>query len=532
MKRTFSACVAVILLVSMLIGCSAYSNPEKYVTLPAKGSVSISRAEIDKQINEDIDDMLESGREANYEELTDADATVAKGDQVKLSYEGKPVNTKLELTDDELAKMKSESYDLVIGSGSFIGAYESTDKVKDNPGFEDQLIGLKKGEKKTITVTFPDVYESNTKLQGEVVNFDVEILTISRDLIDDKDTAELSYEFELPEDLKDEEEPAEEEPSEEAPADEDEAKASADEADTGDTTTTGSDDTTTTGEGETSGEKTKEELKALFDELFDEGKFDIDFSDPDSYKDKKFNTIFSVSDIASEIKGKAIYAEIEIKLTVPEGNDTYKEFFGKEITVKFTVEKVTALPELTDDYVKEQSNETYSTVAEYKEALEKNIIASLAFDAILEATVVNEYPKKELETVYKNSIDSQVQQKLNGSPSSFSQSELDEVLTDSVYQEIYATAAATAYSSVKQRLVIEALFNAYDITLSSKEYKEKLEEYYASVQTDYYSAYMLAYYGITDIDAFEDYYGKESLELQFKNQKLNEVIGDYVTIGE
>lgn len=57
---------------------------------------------------------------------------------------------------------KGENYSLTIGSNTFI------------PGFETQLIGLKKGDKKDVKVTFPENYQSE-ELKGKAVIFKVEI---------------------------------------------------------------------------------------------------------------------------------------------------------------------------------------------------------------------------------------------------------------------------------------------------------------------------------------------------------------------
>lgn len=60
---------------------------------------------------------------------------------------------------------KSENYDLEIGSNSFI------------KGFEDQLIGMKKGDIRDINVRFPDNYNA-THLAGKDVRFNVKLNTI------------------------------------------------------------------------------------------------------------------------------------------------------------------------------------------------------------------------------------------------------------------------------------------------------------------------------------------------------------------
>jgi trigger factor len=50
------------------------------------------------------------------------------------------------------------------------------------PGFEDNLVGLKKGEGKTFSVIFPDEY-SNAKLAGKAAEFDVDVLKIEEPVL-------------------------------------------------------------------------------------------------------------------------------------------------------------------------------------------------------------------------------------------------------------------------------------------------------------------------------------------------------------
>ncbi len=60
---------------------------------------------------------------------------------------------------------KAEGFSLRLGSGQFI------------PGFEDQVIGMKKGEEKTIDVTFPENY-GGAKLAGKPAQFKVKVHAI------------------------------------------------------------------------------------------------------------------------------------------------------------------------------------------------------------------------------------------------------------------------------------------------------------------------------------------------------------------
>jgi len=72
--------------------------------------------------------------------------------------------------------MKAENYKLEIGSNSFI------------PGFEEAMIGLKIGDKKTITVNFPVEYHAK-EFAGKEAKFDViihEILANQSSKVDDE----------------------------------------------------------------------------------------------------------------------------------------------------------------------------------------------------------------------------------------------------------------------------------------------------------------------------------------------------------
>jgi len=56
----------------------------------------------------------------------------------------------------------AENYELKIGSGQFI------------PGFEEQMVGMNKGEEKTIKVTFPEDYQADN-LKGKEVEFKIKL---------------------------------------------------------------------------------------------------------------------------------------------------------------------------------------------------------------------------------------------------------------------------------------------------------------------------------------------------------------------
>lgn len=128
-----------------------------YVTLPDYSSVpldinesvyEVTDDDVDKEISQDLTNS------ATLVEITDRD-TVEEGDTVNIDYVGKQ---------DDVAfdGGTASGFDLTIGSGRFID------------GFEDGIIGMKKGESKTLELTFPENYHS-TDLAGQTVTFDVTV---------------------------------------------------------------------------------------------------------------------------------------------------------------------------------------------------------------------------------------------------------------------------------------------------------------------------------------------------------------------
>jgi len=111
-----------------------------------KGSVKVTKEEVEHEI-----EHLRS----HYAENIVKDGEVANGDIAIIDFEGFKDGVAFE-------GGKGENYSLTIGSNTFI------------PGFEDQLIGMKKGEERDINVTFPEDYHSE-ELKGAPVVFKVKV---------------------------------------------------------------------------------------------------------------------------------------------------------------------------------------------------------------------------------------------------------------------------------------------------------------------------------------------------------------------
>lgn len=116
-----------------------------------KPVVDITEAEVDAEVTR----VFNQNR--GYTDKGD-DAVVENGDRLGLSFVGK-------IDGVEFDGGKSDHAHLTVGSGEFI------------PGFEEQLVGMKKDETRTISVTFPADYQ-NKDLAGKAAEFDVTILHV------------------------------------------------------------------------------------------------------------------------------------------------------------------------------------------------------------------------------------------------------------------------------------------------------------------------------------------------------------------
>ncbi|MBE0446766.1 MAG: trigger factor [Actinobacteria bacterium] len=116
---------------------------------------------------EEIDEQIETLRDnfANLEPVEDR--SVKEGDFVLIDFEGF-------IDDEPFEGGSAEDYLLEVGSKTFI------------PGFEEQLIGMSKGESKEIEVAFPDDYGSE-QLAGKEARFKVSLKEIKEKKLQELD---------------------------------------------------------------------------------------------------------------------------------------------------------------------------------------------------------------------------------------------------------------------------------------------------------------------------------------------------------
>lgn len=123
------------------------------------------QAATDEEVNQQIQAMV-----AQSPTFVEKDGEVAHGDMTTIDFEGFKDGVAFD-------GGKAEGHQLEIGSGQFI------------PGFEEQLIGMKKGETKDLNLTFPENY-GMADLAGADVVFKVKLHKI-----ENKQESELNDEF-------------------------------------------------------------------------------------------------------------------------------------------------------------------------------------------------------------------------------------------------------------------------------------------------------------------------------------------------
>ncbi|HEY0113180.1 MAG TPA: trigger factor, partial [Allosphingosinicella sp.] len=134
-------------------------------TLPDLPEPNIADLKLERLVAEpteaEVDEALQriAGGQKSFEPAP-ADYAAQQGDLAVIDYEGR--------VDGELFEGgKGESMRVELGSGRLI------------PGFEDQLVGAKANEQRTVTVTFPEEYPV-AYLKGREAVFEVTVGEIQR----------------------------------------------------------------------------------------------------------------------------------------------------------------------------------------------------------------------------------------------------------------------------------------------------------------------------------------------------------------
>lgn len=135
---------------------------EKCVTLGDYKGVTVEKT-IQSVTDEDVQNEIDNAL-ANYP--VEVDQAAKEGDTVNIDYVGK-------IDGEEFDGGSDQGADLKLGSGKFID------------GFEDGLIGARKGETRMLNLTFPEDYTQD--LAGKAVEFTVTVNAVKEPLSEPTD---------------------------------------------------------------------------------------------------------------------------------------------------------------------------------------------------------------------------------------------------------------------------------------------------------------------------------------------------------
>lgn len=152
--------------VQVTLTCTLVSE----VTLPAYTGLNFEKQPITVSEEEVLQNVMGRINQTNLFEPLPEDAVAEDGNQVVIDFVGEKDGVAFE-------GGSANDYPLVLGSHTFI------------PGFEDQLIGVKAGDERSVEVVFPsDYFEAS--LAGQPVIFKVTVKSVQKAIV-----PELNDEF-------------------------------------------------------------------------------------------------------------------------------------------------------------------------------------------------------------------------------------------------------------------------------------------------------------------------------------------------
>ncbi len=160
------------------------------VELPKKWKKEIAKVNAENTVEKDaisdekVDEEI-AHIAATRAQHNEVDRAAAKNDHVKIDFTVKQDGVIIE-------NGTSKDHSLILGKGVFI------------PGFEEEIIGMKKGDQKTFTLTFPTEYHAK-HLAGKDAVFDVTLNVVEERVVPevtDAFAASLGEQFKTLDDLK------------------------------------------------------------------------------------------------------------------------------------------------------------------------------------------------------------------------------------------------------------------------------------------------------------------------------------------
>lgn len=389
------------------------------VTLPALSDIHIATGEVNKMVDEYMAKLLDNMTGENFDPVEGA---AILGDSVNIYYTGRAKDPSVTLSQQSLNGMTNKSsttgFDLILGSGEFI------------PGFEDQLIGAKAGDKVAVDLSFPENF-GNDELNGLAVIFDVEVISVSRATVNESAILSLSLTYKLP-------------------------------------------------EGETATEKMKEFIAAKTESC--------DLADVKA----PFDTYFTVGDIKEALIGKNKYGQASVELTLSAENAAELGYDHPiALTAQITLESIVTTPEaLTDSLIHKLTSGEYKTLDAFRDYIFSRQKMQCAYDTLIDTATYAELPKELYDALVKDYYDYYTAQMPNLSDKEkedlakkAEESAMDEYESRALFQYL-AEVTGTTLSDEEYKTLLEDYYRQFAAQNPYAVYygitsPETLEEYYS-----------------------------------------------------
>lgn len=217
--------------------------------------------------------------------------------------------------------------------------------------------------------------------------------------------------------------------------------------------------------------------------------------------------------------------EVTLDLTFPDPYKTNPDFSGKAVQFKVKINKISAPPKLTDEWLAE--NTEFKTVEEFrnnqKESIQKSLdmdydskVKSDLFSLVVENSEITEYPEdlmKEAKALVREQLDAMYQSQVGITLDDYiEQQGITEEETEKALQE-------SAQQYLTQNMIVQAVMDAEGMKLTEKEYEKEKEAYAVSS-------------GFPDVATMEQYASPEQIKDNVLWNAVCEKIQKTATIKE
>ena len=246
-----------------------------------------------------------------------------------------------------------------------------------------------------------------------------------------------------------------------------------------------------------------------------EGKIDgetFEGGSSDSY-DVTIGTTQMIDGFIEGLIGKNVGETVTLDLQFPEDYHA-AEVAGKPVVFDVTInyKKVTTVPELTEEFVKE--NTDYDSIEAFREGLQKELTEARQktldssmnqqmWNFVVEHSEVLQYPEAELATARQTADEMESQYRSQAAQYGMEFEDFLEMFMGTTLDDFIKQKEDYAQNIVKNEMVLYAIARAENVELKEKEYKQKIAEILESSDLDE--------------ETFEQYYGMTIREYADQN---------------